>query len=141
MLIATALVNLSGAPAKIVVKWGMVVWLASVIGGHLVAIVHELKGTTTLADIQINMGAALSVDTQTGKTSEWPMLCELLMYSAVGAALVAFIAVIYAYRERALRNQVIREMGLEITLLEKVYDKHRSSSGLTSTGSTHPKDL
>lgn len=67
MLIATALVNLSGAPAKTVVKWGIVVWLVSVIGDHLIAIVHELKGTTTLANIQINMGAALSVDTQAGK--------------------------------------------------------------------------
>lgn len=141
MLIATALVNLSGAPAKIAVKWGMVVWLASVIGGNLVETVRELKGTTTLADIQINMGAALSVGTQTGKTSEWPMLCELLMYSTIGATLIASIAIIYAYRERALRNQVIREMGQEITILEKVHDKHRSSSGLTPTGSTHPKDL
>lgn len=69
------------------------------------------------------------------------MLCKLLMYLASGAALVAFIAVIYTYRERALRNQVIREMGLEITILEKVHDKHRSSSSLTPTGSTHPKNL
>jgi hypothetical protein len=140
-LMAAALVNLSGAPAKVAVKWGMVVWLASVIGGNLVEIVRALKGTTTLADIQINMGAALSVGTETGQASKWPMLCELLMYSAVGATLVAFVAVIYAFRERALRNQVIREMGQEITILEKIHDKDRSSSGLTPTGGTHPKDL
>lgn len=117
--IATALVNLSGAPAKIAVKWGMLIWLASVIGDHLVEIVRELKGTTTLADIQINMGAALSMGTETGQASEWPILYELLVYSAVGATLVAFVAVLYAYRERALRDQVVREMGQVITILER----------------------
>ena len=139
--IATALVNLSGAPAKIAVKWGMLVWLASNIGGHLVEIVRELKGATTIADIQLNMRAALSMGTESGQASEWPMLCELFMYYAVGVTLVAVVAVLYAYRERALRNQVIQELGQEITFLERFYDKQRSSSGLTPTGGTHPKDL
>lgn len=141
MLIGTALVNLSGAPAKIAVKWGMVVWLTSVIGGSLVETVRELKGETTLADIKINMAAALSLGSEGSNSADWTLLNELLMYWGVGATLMASVAVFYAYRERTLRNQVIREMGQEITILEKVHDKHRSSSGLTPTGGTHPKDL
>jgi len=141
MLVGTALVNLSGAPAKIAVKWGMVVLLASVIGDHLVETVRELKGETTFADIKINMAAALSVGSEGSNSAGWTLLNELLMYWSVGATLIAAVAVIYAYRERALRDQVIREMGQEITILEKVHDKDRSSSGLTPTGGTHPKDL
>lgn len=141
MLVGTALVNLSGAPAKIAVKWGMVVLLASVIGDHLVETVRELKGETTFADIKINMAAALSVGSEGSNSADWTLLNDLLMYWGVGATLIAAAAVIYAFRERALRNQVIRELGQEITILEKLHDKNRSSSGLTPTGGTHPKDL
>ena len=139
MLIAAGLVNLMGAPAKTVVKWGMPSVLAWVIGDALVKIVHELKGTTTFADIQIGLNAALSASPASGK-SDWPLACSLFVYVVVGALLVASIAVFYAYRERALRNQTVREMGQQITTLEKYFDPHRSSSGLTTAGNTHPKD-
>lgn len=141
MLFATGLVNLMGAPAKTAVVWGMVIALASVIGDKLLLIVRELKGTTTLADIQIGLNAALSMNAEVGQASDWPLRCELLLYLAVGATLIAGVALFYAYRERKLRDQVIREMGLEITTLEKFFDKFRSSSGLTPTGGTHPKDV
>lgn len=140
MLIASGLVNLMGAPAKVVVKWGMPTILAWVIGEALLKIVRELKGTTTLADIQIGLSAALSVNPEGGHASEWPLICDLLVYLAVGTTIIACVAVLYAYRERVLRNQTIREMGLQITTLEKFFDKCRSSSGLTTTGNTHPKD-
>lgn len=140
MLIASGLVNLMGDPAKTVIKWVMPTILAWVIGDALLKIVHALKGTTTLANIQIGLSAALSVNPEGGQASDWPLLCDLLMYSAVGTTIIACVAVLYAYRERALRNQTIREMGLQITTLEKFFDQYRSSSGLTTSGNTHPKD-
>lgn len=140
-LIATGLVNLMGAPAKTVVKWGMPAVLAWVIGDAVVKIVRELRGTTTLADIQIKLNAALSVNPEGHESAfEWPLMCDVFLYVAVGAGLVAGVAVLYAYRERALREQTVREMGLQITTLEEFFDKQRSSSGLTTAGNTHPKD-
>lgn len=141
MVLATGAVSLLGAPTKIVTQWGMVSFVIWTIGDAILKIVRELKGTTTLANIQIGLEAVLSIDPDSGKAaSGWPLGCELLVYLTIGAIVIASIAVLYASRERNLRNQTIREMGLQITTLEKYFDASRSTSGLTKTGETHPGD-
>ena len=141
MILATGLVSLMGAPTKIVVQWGMPSFLAWIVGDALLKIVHELKGTTTLANIQIGLRAVLSVNPEPGKeASSWPLGCELLVYLVIGLIVIAGVAIFYAYRERKLRHQTIQEMGQQITLLEKFIDANRSTSGLSKTGETHPKD-
>lgn len=140
MVLASGFVSLMGAPAKIVTQWGMVCLVIWTIGDALLKIVRELKGTTTLADIKIGLEAVLSVDPDSGKASSWPLGYELLVYLTIGFMVIAFVAVLYAFRERNLRNQTIRDMGLQITTLEKYFHSNRSSSGLTKTGETHPRD-
>ena len=132
-----ALVNLSGAPAKTAIRYGAMIWGLVEFGRIVVEVVRELKGEITLADIKIQMGAALSVNTEAGTC----LINGLLKYSTLGATLTTAIAVLYVYRERMLRNQIIREKAAQIVALEKALDKHRSSSGLTSTGNTNPEDL
>ena len=132
-----ATVNLSGAPAKTAVKYGAIIWGLMEFGKILVAVVRELKGEITLADINIQLGAAVSVNSEAGTC----LINNLLKYSTLGATLTTAIAVLYVYRERTLRNQVIREKAAQIVELEKALDKYRSSSGLTSTGNTNPEDL
>lgn len=142
MLIASGFVNLMGAPAKIFVQWGMIGFVVWIIGNAFLKIARELKGTTTLANIQIGLQAALSLNSNGGKGSpEYPLGYELLVYLVIGAILIAGVAVLYANRERKLRIQTIREMGIQITTLEKYFDAGRSTSGLTKTGETHPKDV
>lgn len=50
------------------------------------------------------------------------------------------ISVLYAYGERKFREYKIRYLTQRITQLEKGMDPGRTSSGLTRTGNTHPKD-
>lgn len=141
MVLASGFVSLMGAPARLVAQWGMVSVVVWTIGDALLKIVRELKGTTTFADIQIGLGAVLSVNPKQDKASSaWPLGCELLVYLTIGAIVIAGIAILYAYRERNLRNQAIQEMGLQLTTLEKYFDPNRSSSGLANTGETHPRD-
>ena len=141
MVLATGVVNLTGAPAKMFIQWGMVGVVSWIIGDALFKIVRELKGTTTFADIKIGLEAVLTIDPESGKASSGlPLGCELLVYLTIGAILIAGVAVLYANRERSLRNQTIREMGLQITTLEKYLDASRTTSGLTNTGETHPRD-
>lgn len=141
MLVASGFVNLTGAPAKIFAQWGAIGFVAWIIGDAFLKIASELKGTTTLANIQIGLQAALSLDSKGGKDSPgYPLGYELLVYLVIGAILIAGVAVLYAYRERTLRIKIIHEMGTQITTLEKYFDVARSTSGLTKTGETHPKD-
>ncbi|HRH80127.1 MAG TPA: hypothetical protein PLW81_03695 [Thiobacillaceae bacterium] len=141
MVLASGLVNLTGAPARIFVTWGMICLLAWIVGNALLSIAKELKGASTFADIQIGLQAALSADiNKECVQAAWPMACSVMLYLTIGAFVVASVALLYAYRERRLRDNMVHEMGLRIVTLEKYFDKNRATSGLTNEGKTNPED-
>jgi hypothetical protein len=82
--------------------------------------IESLAGRTTLADIFVmgNLQASVVVS--------W----------AVGVGGVA-----YGWRQRRLRHTVNETLGVRVADLEQQLDSKRSSSKLTKTGQTDPKDL
>ena len=46
----------------------------------------------------------------------------------------------YGFLERKIRQQKTRHFQDRITKLERIIDRKRSTSGLTTDGQTHPKD-
>lgn len=141
MVMATGFVNLTGAPARLVTKWGMVGVVFWVVGNALLNIARELKGTNTFANIQFGIEAALSIKPNSVDGLDClPTSYKLLVYLLIGLMLITGIALFYSFRERKLRGRVIHEMGLQITVLEKYFDRERRSSELTRTGETNPRD-
>jgi hypothetical protein len=49
-------------------------------------------------------------------------------------------SILYGIGQRQLRHRTIKRLANERNDLERLIDRHRSSSGLTETGRTNPED-
>ena len=74
-----------------------------------------------------------------GRTTE--ILVSVLGKLEVAASIVlAGSCAVWAILERMVRKRAIKRLTERTQKLEKAIDPKRSSSGLTTTGSTHPRD-
>jgi hypothetical protein len=86
-----------------------------------VLVAQALAGASTFADIGIRLLANI-------RFSE-----ALAWTGCVGGS-------IYGLKERRLRHQVNEKLGTRVSELEAEIDANRSSSKLTRSGQTHPRD-
>ena len=74
-----------------------------------------------------------------GRTTE--LIVSVLGKVEIAASLaLAGCCAVWAILERIVRKRTIERLTQRTQKLEKAIDPKRSSSGLTSTGSTHPRD-
>lgn len=109
---------------------GAVVVLQSLLRwGGIVAIawftrlaVGDLAGQTTMADIGLDFLGKVEV--------------SVALAWAAGAA-----GGYYGYRQRKLRRDTVERLQKRVQELEKIIDRKRSTSRLTSRGETRPEDI
>lgn len=99
-------------------KWGCFAYLGYC-GYRSVA---ALAGTSTAADIVV---AFIGEVKSGGKGLAW---------------LLGALGILYGLLERGLRRKTIDRLGSRVKELEAAIDPRRTSSGLTTTGETHPED-
>lgn len=78
-----------------------------------------------------------------GQTSDANIVVSLLAdvnFSEAVAWVFGLGAFGYGYQQRKLKGQTVQRLTSRITELEKKLDPSRTSSELTSTGETNPKD-
>ena len=114
------------------IQYGSAVWIFK----YIYLSVNSLAGRETFADIKVDWKTVTDIVKECGELN--PSL-----YWGVPAlsVLVFFGSIIYGWKERSLRISNIERMEFHIRYLEKIIDKDRSSSGLTSQGTTNPKDV
>ena len=79
------------------------------------------------------------LSTFAGRTTE--IMVSVLGKVEIAASLVlAGGCAVWAILERIVRKRTIKRLTERTQKLEKAIDPRRSSSGLTPTGSTHPRD-
>lgn len=79
-----------------------------------------------------------------GKTSDANVLIQFLTDIQVSNALAWVFGgggVLYGYKQRSLNGKTVERLQPRIEQLETSFDRNRTSSGLTKTGETNPKDL
>lgn len=78
-----------------------------------------------------------------GKTTDANIVMTLLNRSQFGLS-VSFLfgggGVLYGYAQQKLRESTVKRLHQRIASMEKEVDPARTSSHLTSTGKTNPKD-
>lgn len=86
--------------------------------------------------------AYLMVDATAGKTTEasYTVLSNI-EWAEIVSVLFGAGALVYANRERNLRQQTIEQYSRRVPLLEQRLDPNRTSSQLTVKGETNPEDL
>lgn len=94
---------------------------------------RDLAGQTTAVAITALMGVDVAPDAVAALNGP---LAALLLFSLL---LNIMIATLYR-RERSLREEAIAHLSKKTEELELVVDPHRTSSGLTRQGRTHPED-
>jgi len=87
--------------------------------------VSDLAGKETLASIGLGILADV-------KTSRGVAMALCTLFGVSGSA--------YGLRQRKLRRDDIQRRSGEISELERIFDKKRSSSGLTRRGTTRKED-
>jgi ribosomal protein L29 len=85
-----------------------------------------------------------SVVAYAGKVSEANVLVSFLGKMEISNA-IAWIfgagGVVYGYKQRNLKGKTVERLQTRIKELEKRFDSQRTSSQLTTTGETNPKDI
>ena len=112
---------------------------------RVIALVAEQKYLTARTLIRW-LGAALIcylcmdiLSTFAGRTTE--IMVSVLGKLEIAASLaLAGGCAVWAILERIVRKRTIKRLTERTQKLEKAIDPRRSSSGLTPTGSTHPRD-
>jgi len=137
-LLGKLLVNLSGAPAKALFTWGSIVIIAQIVSTMVVSIVEQLKGKYTRADINADIKVATENTVNFGLESS-PFFHMALAW-AIGATIIALIAILIARREQRLRQMECSQMGAQIATLERIIDPKRSTSGLAQAGEDASED-
>lgn len=94
---------------------------ASILAACAYMSISALSGKTTSTDIGMNVVSDIKI-------------------SDVFMALLTGSASVVAYRERKLRKSTTERLSGRIAKSETAIDPHRESSGLASTGDTHPRD-
>ena len=78
-----------------------------------------------------------------GKISEANVLVSFLGKLEISEALAWIFGAggaAYGYKQRKLKGETVERLQSRISELEKRFDKQRTSSELTTTGETNPKD-
>lgn len=104
-------------------------------------IVKSVCGTITVGFLC--WGGASAVENLAGKTTFANFVFDLLSkpFSAASVMMVAaLVATLWGMAERAHRLKKVASMETQIRRLETLVDPTRTSSSLTSTGQTNPKD-
>jgi hypothetical protein len=86
----------------------------------------------------------LSVDSLAGKETEANILVKFLGNLSISQGLAYALAgasILYGMRERRLRKKTVERIHPRVQQLEKGRDPRRTSSHLTPTGETNPKDV
>jgi hypothetical protein len=91
-------------------------------GAAIVGIVYSLAGKYTVADL---------------RGMPWDVLQTSVI---VGLSIIAIGTTMWAWSERKLRKDSIRELSEEITRLKERNDPNRQTSGLTKSGTTQKGD-
>lgn len=79
-----------------------------------------------------------------GKTTEASFLVELLANQGVVDIVMGFVGcggVLYGYKQRKLRRDVVERIQARNKKLEQLIDAGRTTSSLTTRGETRPEDL
>lgn len=79
-----------------------------------------------------------------GKTSEANIAVKFLAnlsISNITAWCFGIGGIVFGYKQRKLKGEVVESLQSRIQELERRFDPNRSSSGLTKTGNTNPKDV
>lgn len=113
-----SMVVVAGQVLTVAVRWGF----AFLIAMQMSQAVQSMAGKQTDADVNINAIFGIEVK-------------DVLMSS------VAVGGVLYGLRQRQLRQDTIQENSEYQKALEQVHDPTRTSSHLTTRGTTNPKDL
>jgi hypothetical protein len=87
-----------------------------------------------------------SVEAFAGKSTEVSMAFALVVnalveFKFIAAITLAGVASAWAVVERWLRHRTVKSMQDRIRSLENEIDPNRSTSGLTPTGETNPRDV
>lgn len=93
--------------------------------------------------IFLGMFARDAVIALAGKTTNANVLLEFFGHLEVTVAIAwgaAATAAIWGYRERSLRRSTTKRLSTQIEDLELLVDPGRTSSNLSRTGQTNPKD-
>lgn len=99
------------------IPWGAVVLIAR----YFYLAVAILAGKETGANILIKFLANITIS-------------QYLAYALAGSG------ILYGLRERSLRQKTVEHIQGRNQELEAARDTHRTSSNLTPTGETHPRD-
>ena len=106
-----------GSTARTFIRCALLAWVAY----ETKESISLLAGEQTSANIAVNFLSSISVN--------------------VGLAWgVAAASMGYGYHERKLRKRTVQSLAKRKGDLERLIDPRRSSSGLTTTGDTHPED-
>ena len=109
--------DLIGAAVQTAIPWGSLVVIAWLVSNAL----QSLAGQETIADIGINFLGNVGIN-------------DGLAY------VLAAGTIFYGNRERRLRREVTARLTARTTELEERLDSGRSSSGITTHGTTRPGD-
>ena len=109
--------DLIGAALQTAIPWGSLVFLAWLVSNAL----ESLAGQETIADIGINVLGNVGIN-------------DGLAYALAAGT------IFYGNRERRLRREVTARLTARTTELEERLDSGRSSSGITTHGTTRPGD-
>lgn len=85
-----------------------------------------------------------SIDTLAGRSTDAKIGLSLLgdvRFSDAVAAVLGGGGMLYGYAQHRLRRSVIERLQGRIRKYEEMIDNGRTSSGLTTSGDTHPEDL
>jgi hypothetical protein len=106
-----------GSAVQAVIKYGALVGVAAIFSSAL----KVLAGKETILSVVMLIVAKFN-------------LTQKVAYT------IGFGGVLYGYRQRRLRRKVIENMSEHERALEKLLDPGRTSSEITSSGTTRPDD-
>jgi hypothetical protein len=112
--------------------------------------IAEQIGTTVQAVVKYGAIAFAAwcfkeaVSAYAGKISEANVVVSFLGKMEISEALAWIFGVggaAYGYRQKKLKGETVERLQSRIAILEKRFDPQRTSSNLTTTGETNPKDV
>ncbi|WP_150047327.1 hypothetical protein [Methylomonas rhizoryzae] len=109
------------------IKWGVLAFIAN----QAATAIGYLSGKSTDATIDLKASAILNPD---DACASWPYWIAAL------SAVLCSVSISYGLNQRALRKNTIENLAGYKEKYERMIDPNRSSSGLLTDGSTHPKD-
>jgi hypothetical protein len=113
--------NIAQAVASVFIN--LIRWAAvSFVAWCVYSSIKVLSGQQTEANIAISFLGNVKIS-------------EALAYALTGGS------IIYAYRERRLRQKTVERVQTRVQRLESERDPRRTSSRLTPRGETHPRDI